>query len=244
MAQPATPEIDLVPAAIPADQRKLVLDTTLVITLANLKGGVGKTTSTYFLACYFAMVHGLRVLVIDADPLSQTGYSWHRKTTKRGIRWPFDFQACHSTVVGDLLDDTLDAGTYDVILVDSGGESDAILKAAVARSHELIVVASTSDSEQERIPGTIDAAREAAANLDWDIEIRVLLTKVPTNDRGRDEKQTRDKLQAAGFPAFAACTHAWKHYYKSYDTTAPMDDLAEYYDIGEEIADAYYPEAA
>src|SRR4051812_45955270 len=100
---------------------KLDLPQPLIITIGNLKGGVGKTTSAYFIACFFALVYGLRVLVIDADPLSQTGYSWFRKLIKAGIQVPFTLISFPSPHVDDCVDDNAESGNYDVIIVDTGG---------------------------------------------------------------------------------------------------------------------------
>ncbi|MET8652006.1 MULTISPECIES: ParA family protein [Nocardia] len=226
----------------------LDLPDPLVITLGNLKGGVGKTTSAFFLASYFARVHQRRVLVIDADPLSQTGYSWYRRLTRGDVQVPFDLVAFPSRHVGDCIADN--AKAYDVIIVDAGGESAEIFKAAIPVSDELILLTSVSPSEVKRVPSTYRAAEEAAAGSGREIRVRVLMTKVPvTMKKGvnvsTEYRTQRGNLEDAGYEVFVSYLSAWKWYREAADGEVgdgaenPIEDLAEYRQVGDELVSPY-----
>ncbi|MEV0295932.1 ParA family protein [Nocardia sp. NPDC050710] len=226
----------------------LDLPEPFVITLGNLKGGVGKTTSAFFLASYFAQIHRLRVLVIDADPLSQTGYSWHRRLIKGDIAVPFELIAFPSRHVGDCITDN--AKSFDVIIVDAGGESAEIFKAAIPLSDELILLTSVSPSEVKRVPSTYRAAEEAAAGSDRQIRVRVLMTKVPvTMKKGvnvsTEYRTQRGNLEDAGYEVFASYLSGWKWYREAADGEVgdgaenPIEDLGEYRQVGDELVSPY-----
>ncbi|WP_024800658.1 ParA family protein [Nocardia sp. BMG51109] len=226
----------------------LDLPKPLVVTLGNLKGGVGKTTSAFFLAGYFALEHGLRVLVIDADPLSQTGYSWYRRLQKGEIAVPFTLIAFPSRHVDDCIADN--SAGYDVIIVDAGGESADIFKAAIPSTDELVLMTSVSPSEVKRVPSTYRAAEEAAADATREIRVRVLMTKVPvTMKKGvnvsTEYRTQRAQLEDAGYQVFDTYLSAWKWYREAADGEVgegaenPLHDLGEYRQVGDELVAPY-----
>lgn len=47
---------------------------TFKLAIANLKGGVGKSTTTLFLAETLAVFHNLSILVVDLDPQSNASF--------------------------------------------------------------------------------------------------------------------------------------------------------------------------
>lgn len=226
----------------------LDLPKPLVITLGNLKGGVGKTTSAFFLASYFALLHELRVLVIDADPLSQTGYSWYRRLRKGEVEVPFELIAFPSRHVNDCITDN--AGKFDVVIVDAGGESADIFKAAIPQSDELVLLTSVSPSEVKRVPSTYRAAEEAAADSDRAVRVRVLMTKVPVTMKNGVNVSTeyrvqRANLEDAGYDVFESYLSAWKWYREAADGEVgdgaenPIADLGEYRQVGDELVSPY-----
>ncbi len=109
-----------------------------ILTVANQKGGVGKTTLTMQLAAALSRSH--RVLVVDVDPQRST--VWWAENVRD--RLPFDFAGTqHPNVLGRLRDLSSE---YDFVVVDTPGslENTAILETALDSS-DFVLVPMTPD---------------------------------------------------------------------------------------------------
>lgn len=172
-------------------------DMPRVIVVGGLKGGIGKSTLAMFIAFVFAIIYGKRVLYVDADPSSQTGYDWWSLARDAGKPLPFDIETWPHARVGQMVTDRT-PGKYDVVIIDCGGDSDAILSSGVEVAEFVLLAATPLKADLRRVAPTfkavVKAAREAGRG---DVDASVVFVKAANQRAGRNRKrrdQTAEKL--------------------------------------------------
>lgn len=155
----------------------------LVLGLASLKGGVGKTTSAVHLAAALA-AEGLTVVVLDGDRI-RTATAW-------ASREALPFRVVPPTGLARV-------GAYDALVVDSRGGADAGELLELAQSSDLLILPSPADlSGLDGISQTVELL--AAGGVPRE-RYAALLTRVRP---GRRAEEARAGLEALGVPVFAA----------------------------------------
>jgi chromosome partitioning protein len=164
-----------------------------VIVVGGLKGGIGKSTLAMFVALVFATIYGKRVLFVDADPSSQTGYDWWSLAKRSGSPLPFDIETWPHAKVGDMVTDRT-PGKYDVVVIDCGGDSDAILTSAVEICHFAFLATTPLKADLRRIAPTFKAAVAAARSTGRadQVDANVVFVKA-ANQRPRRNAQRKQQ---------------------------------------------------
>lgn len=127
-----------------------------VITVANLKGGSGKTTTSVFLAQALTDA-GLSVLIVDADPQGSTlrwadAAGWEMATVGLPVR------TLHSQLAGL-------ATEKDVVIIDTPPLEiqSGIVHSALRAADVVIVPTAPTPMEIERVSAVRDAIQEIAS---------------------------------------------------------------------------------
>ena len=161
-----------------------------VITIAQQKGGAGKTTIAASLAAAFAATR--RVAVLDIDPQHSLA-RWHALRAARKGAAPVGF----SDVSGWRLAREIDRlrGLNDVLIVDSPPQLDTDARLAIRAADLVLVPLQPSPPDFWAAEGTMTLAAAEKRPA------RILLNRAPTG--GKLRLAVEAAIAEAGYPVFA-----------------------------------------
>lgn len=126
-----------------------------VITSANTKGGVGKTTTAMYLADAYTRA-GRDVTVVDLDKQGSAS-AWADKAADRGDPLGFKVEVSNTKRLARVAEAK---GADHVLIVDTPPGDSAVLQGAIDASDFVIIPVSPSELDTDRVWETIPTVRE------------------------------------------------------------------------------------
>lgn len=186
------------------------------IAVVNTKGGVGKTTTSIYMAA-FASYRGHKVRVVDADPQG-TASSWVTEVNRAGgNETNCELLVANLTTLSNLPDDGIN-------FIDTPPGNSAVIDRAVAVADFVVIPTAPSLTDLDRVWDTrsIIPSGTPAAVLLTQVNVQALLTT-----------QTREVLESEDVMVFPVNIPRREKFRQSFGTW-PADDVREF--VGYESA--------
>jgi cellulose biosynthesis protein BcsQ len=178
------------------------------ILVAMLKGGVRKTTTTMFLAFEMAQ-RGERVLIIDADRVTQGVTDWATRLIRSGedlpggidIVKPLPTDLLAAAIKGQIRRFAEMGHEITRVLVDVGGEQPDTVREAAILADLVILPVGSEQAELGRLDATLSLL-DIAGSRGPRAHYAVLLNKVAKPGQGV-ARAARELVEGSGHPVFA-----------------------------------------
>jgi chromosome partitioning protein len=194
------------------------------ISVANPKGGAGKTTLTFILACELAR-SGASVAVIDADPNAIIA-GWGSKRTADGRGTPFEIIAGpKESELVRLIDQY--TSSHDFVLIDLEGTASRMTSRAFARSHLVLIPFNLSPIDAELAANAVNLIQEEAEALGRAIPFRLVRSRDNAAMQTKTAKRIVTAIKEAELPLLAAGLVERAAYRDIFDFAATLEELDE-----------------
>jgi chromosome partitioning protein len=193
-----------------------------VLSIANPKGGAGKTTLTLVLASELAS-QGANVAVIDADPNAVIS-KWHVRREGEGRASPFLVIASpkESEMVGIV--DRI-AGTHDFVLIDLEGTATRMTSRAFARSHLVLIPYNLSPIDASLAADAVNLVSEEGEALHRKIDFRLVQSRTNAAIQTKSARRINTAIELAGLPMLGAALVERSAYRDIFDFAKTVDEL-------------------
>ncbi|PPH29278.1 ParA family protein [Rathayibacter rathayi] len=165
------------------------LDKPVRLTLGNLKGGSGRSTSGVFLALALARQTGQKVLLVDADKQNGTTYEWSEDAGDAlpelvsVVYWPSLSFAKR----------VREHGHDGHVIIDTPNDA-AILRQAFMVTDALIIPLAPTGNDVARLTPTFEAAAEVGMNRE--LGLGVVLSKAINGTKSRKLARKASRIWA------------------------------------------------
>src|SRR4051794_17371333 len=164
-----------------------------VISIANPKGGAGKSTTALVLATTLAS-KGATVSIIDCDP-NQPIRTWGEGPSKSTVRILSDVTESRIVPVIDA-----ERAERQFVIVDLEGTASRMVSRAIARSDLVLIPMQASAVDAAQAARAVGLVKEEEQVIGRTIPLRVVLTRTSPQIPSKNEKLIVDELRGAGVP--------------------------------------------
>jgi chromosome partitioning protein len=169
----------------------------MIVTVANFKGGVGKTTTAMHLAAY--LNQKTPTVLIDGDP-NRSATAWSKRGEGKGL----PFKVVDERLLAKA------AREYDSMVIDTKARPEPEDLKQLIEGCDLLVIPATPDSMSlDALMLTVGALEDCGAE-----RFRILLTIIPPRPN-RDGEEARASLLEAGLPLFETSIRRYHAYQKA-----------------------------
>lgn len=193
----------------------------MILALVHTKGGVGKTTTSVFLACA-AAAGGTPVTLLDADPQGSAS-SWAERAAHRGTPLPFPVEP---VTASGLAAAAARCPLGGLVVIDTPPGTAAAIDAAVDAADLVLIPSGAAPADIDRVWPTLDmTTHRATAILLTAVDLRTgLAHDVPAH------------LRDAGAPVLGTVVRRRQAITESFGTRP--DRLWDYADVWAEVSAA------
>jgi chromosome partitioning protein len=192
------------------------------ISVANPKGGAGKTTLTFVLASELAR-SGASVAVIDADPNAIIA-GWGRKRAEQDKALPFEIIAGPKESDLMKLVDQL-TQSHDFVLIDLEGTASRMTSRALARSHLVLIPFNLSPIDAELAANAVALVLEEQEALGRRIPFRLVRSRDNAAIQTKSSQRITAAINEAELPLLPVGLVERAAYRDIFDFAATLEEL-------------------